>query len=451
MRGMPPLARCAALGLVLGLLLAGCARPGGGANPGAGTIPTPERTVLPNGVVVIAQEHRASDVVALQLWLRTGGRDEAPDELGLSHYLEHMLFKGTPTRPPGAIDALIEGLGGRSNAYTSHDYTHYDLILPAAHARTGVELLADIAVNADFDPEELERERKVVFEEMRQTEDDPDRFLLRRLYELAYAGHPYGRPILGRRADIEALTRAELRRYYEKFYVPRHMVLVVVGPVAPGEVRRLAAATFGQLPDVPAARPPVPPLPPLDRRSRVEVVRPEEHAALGLAWRVAPTNHPDVYAVDLLTYILGDGPSSRLNQAVRERERLVFAIQSGYGAWEKAGLMTVTARLDAANLERAEAAILDVVRRVRAEGVTEAERERALVTAEANYAFDIETAEGLAKTYGQGETTWTLADEVRYLARLRQTSAAEIQAAARKYLGDDSYARVRFVPREARR
>jgi zinc protease len=165
-----------------------------------------------------------------------------------------------------------------------------------------------------------------------------------------------------------------------------------------------------------------------------------------LAWRTAATNEKDVYAVDVLTYILGDGTSSRLNQAVRERERLVFAIESGYGAWEKAGVVTVTSRLDPKNLDRAEAAILEVIRRVRTEGVTEAERQRALITAEASYAFDIETAEGLAKTYGQAETAWTLEDELQYLTRLRQVTSAEIQAVARRYFGDNNYARVRFVP-----
>jgi len=125
---------------------------------------------------------------------------------------------------------------------------------------------------------------------------------------------------------------------------------------------------------------------------------------------------------------------------------LVHAIDAGYGAWEKAGLVSVTARLDPGNLDRAETAIVEVIRRVRAEGVTEAERQRALVTAEASYAFDIETAEGLAKTYGQAETTWTLQDELQYLTRLRQVTAAEIQAVARRYFADDNYARVRFVP-----
>lgn len=424
--------------------LGGCALSGGGA-PSAGAA-GPTREVLPNGVVLITHEHRASEVVALQLWVRVGGRDEAADELGLSHYLEHMLFKGTPTRPPGSIDAFIEGLGGQSNAFTTYDFTHYDVVLPAPHLGAGVELLADIAVNASFVQSELDAERKVVFEEMRLTEDNPDRFMVRRLYELAYRPHPYGRPILGTPELIGALTRERLRAYYRKSYVPANMTLVVVGAVRPADVRRVAEATFGRLTTTGPLRAAGPPPPALDPGRRLEVPRPEQQAYLGLAWRVAPTNEPDVYAVDLLTYILGDGPSSRLNQVLRERERLVFAIEAGYGAWEQAGLVTVIARLDKANLERAEASILEVLKKVRAEGVTEAERQRAIVTAESNYAFDIETAEGLAKTYGQAETTWTLANELAYLSRLRQVTAAEIQAVARKYFADDNYARVRFVP-----
>lgn len=441
--------RALGLALVGLLLLAGCV-PAGRRASGPPAVAPPTREVLPNGVVLIVQEHRGSEVVALQLWMRVGGRDEAPEELGLTHFLEHMIFKGTPARPPGSIDALIEGLGGRSNAFTSYDYTHYDVVVPAEAFRTGIDLLADIAVNATFDTTELERERRVVFEEMRLTEDRPDQFLLRRLYQLAYAPHPYGRPILGAPEIVRELTRERLARYYEKFYVPERMVLVVVGAVRPDEVREAARATFGRLAGAGAPRPPVARLEPLASGRREQVARPERQAHLGLAWRTAAVNSPDVYAVDLLTYILGDSPSSRLNREVRERLRLVHAIDSGYGAWDRAGLVTVTARLDADNLDRAEAAILDVIRQVRAEGVTEAERQRALVTAEASYAFDIETAEGLAKTYGAADITWSLEDELRYLERLRGVTTAEIQRAARTYFRDDNYARVRFVPGEGR-
>src|SRR3989449_3352508 len=220
---------------------------------------TPTREVLPNGVVVIVQEQRASEVVALQLWMRMGGRDEATDELGLAHYIEHMLFKGTPTRPPGAIDTLIEGFGGASNAFTSYDTTHYDFVVPAAHLRAGVELLADLAVNASFPPEEIESEKKVVFEEMNLLEDDPEKFLLRRLYEVAYSPHPYGRPLLGRREFIEKLDREQLRRFYRKHFVPKSMVLVVVGAAEATLARRLLEPTLRRRRPAGAAPAPTPP------------------------------------------------------------------------------------------------------------------------------------------------------------------------------------------------
>jgi len=215
-------------------------------------------------------------------------------------------------------------------------------------------------------------------------------------------------------------------------------------------VRDAVVATFGRLSGSPPPRPPSASPPTLAGGRRDDIRRSEQQAYLGLGWRTAATNEPDVYAVDLLTYILGDSPSSRLSQRLRDQDRLVFAIEAAYGAWERAGLTTVVARLDPANLARAEATILEVIQRVKAEGVTEAERQRAIITAESNYAFDIETAEGLAKTYGQAETTWTLDDEIAYLSRLRKITAAQIQTVARKYFADDNYARVRFLPPASR-
>src|SRR5207247_4980068 len=220
---------------------------------------------------------------------RMGGRDEAAEELGLAHYIEHMLVKGTPTRPPASIDTLIEGFGGTSNAFTSYDTTHYDFVVPTRHLRAGVELLADLAVNARFPPEEIESEKKVVFEEMNLIEDDPEKFLLRRLYEVAYSPHPYGRPLLGRREFIQKLTRDQLAQFYRKHFVPKNMVLVVVGAVEPARVRLLADATFGRIAAAPPAPRAAPAVPALDRTRRADVARAEKQAYLGLAWRTAPT------------------------------------------------------------------------------------------------------------------------------------------------------------------
>jgi predicted Zn-dependent peptidase/DMSO/TMAO reductase YedYZ heme-binding membrane subunit len=432
--------------LLLALLLGGCLATGPG--PTA-TAVAPVRQVLPNGVVLIVQEHRASDLVALQLWVRVGGRDEAPAELGLSHYLEHMLFKGTPTRPPGSIDALLEGVGGTSNAFTSYDYTHYDVVVPADSIAAAAELLADIAVNAAFPPKEIASEKKVVFEEMSLTEDDPERYLERRVTEEVYPRHPYGRPILGTRDLVQKIDRPALEAYYRKHYVPRNMVLVVVGAVTPTGVRELADRTFGKLDGPASARAETAKPPAVAKGRSIDVRRDEQQAYLGLAWQAAPTGDTEIYAVDLLSYILGDGPASRLNQTVREQKRLVTAIESVFVARQLSGLVSVTARLEPGNLQAAEAAVLEVIRRVREQGVTDVERQRALITAESTYAFDIETAEGLARILGQGETTWTLRDELQYLTRLRQVTPEQIRDAARRYLGEDNYVRVRFVPTKA--
>jgi len=432
------------------LLLAGCVTTTTATTPRAPAAATPTRQVLSNGVVLISQEQRASDVVAVQLWLRVGGRDEAPAELGRSHYLEHMLFKGTPTRPPGSIDAELEGLGGNSNAFTSYDFTHFDVVVPSSALRAAAELLADIAVNASFVPAELESEKKVVFEEMNLTEDDPERYLQRRVTEVAYQGHPYGRPILGTRELVRDLTRDTLNAYYKKRYVPANMVVVVVGAVTAAQARAVADETFGRLNGQEPPRPTVLPPKPVTPGTSEDIRRPEQQAYLGLAWHAAPTGNTDIYAVDLLTYILGDGPSSRLNQVLREQRGLVQTIEAQYFTRQLSGLVAVTARLDAKNLDAAEAAVREVLRRVRDEGVTAAERERAIVTAESTYAFDIETAEGLARNYGEAETTWTLQAQVQYLDRLRRVTADQIRAAARTYLGDDNYVRVRFVPEGAR-
>jgi predicted Zn-dependent peptidase len=291
----------------------------------------------------------------------------------------------------------------------------------------------------------------VVFEEMRLLEDDPERFLERRLAETAYDGHPYGRPILGTRPLIEQLTRERLAAYYRKHYVPANMTVVVVGAVGPRQAHRLVSAAFGRLSATPASPVAVPVARAVPQRRTRDVARPEQQAYMGLGWMAPAISGDDVFAVDLLTYILGDSPSSRLNQTVRERERLVYHIESGYSVREKGGLVSVSTRLEPGYLERTEDAIVDVVRRVKADGVTDAERQRALVTAESLYAFDIETAEGLAKAYGQAETTWTLDNELAYLARLGQVSVTDIQSAARRYFDEANYTRVRLVPARAAR
>jgi zinc protease len=400
---------------------------------------------LSNGVRVVIQEHSSSEVVALQLWVKAGGRDETASERGLAHYLEHMLFKGTASRPRGFIDSEVEGVGGRVNAGTSLDYTYYHMVLPARRAIAGIETLADISVNATLDAQALENEKRVVLEEMRFGEDNPSRFLLRQLYAAAFPDHPYGRAVIGQMDVIQRLSREQLLGFYRRYYVPEAFTLVVVGAVRREEVLTAAARVFGRLPRIPSPRLPVP-APASGREGRIEITRPVSHAYLALGWLAPRIDHADTPAVDLVVSILGQSRGSRLAQALRERLGIVNSVSSGYSALEGAGLVSVTAQLDPRNLERAEAAVLAEIERLRTNGVTEAERRRAVTAAEARRAFLTETAEGRAWTLGQAETVWRIEDELAYVDRLRSVTAEQLRAAARRYFDPNRYARVVFVP-----
>jgi zinc protease len=401
--------------------------------------------VLPNGVRVIVQEHRASDVVALQLWVRAGGRDEAANELGLAHYLEHMLFKGTTSRPTGFIDRDVEGVGGRMNAGTSLDYTYYHMVLPVARTDAAIDLLADISVNASLETAVLDAEKRVVLEEMRLSEDNPRRFLARRLHEALFEGHPYGRPVIGTPDLVRGLTRETLLGFYRRLYAPEAFTLVVVGPVVPADVIERARRTFGRFPRGGHAPAPAAVAPAL-RPRQIEMERPGTQAYLGMGWHAPRIDHADVAAVDLLVTILGQTRTSRLTRSLRDELGLVTSVGSGYSALEAAGSVSVTAQTDRASLARVEAEILREIGRLRDQGVTEAERRRAITAAEAQHEFANETAEGRAQALGRAETVWRLADELAYLDRARTVTREQIQAAAQRYLDPARYVRITFLP-----
>jgi zinc protease len=443
----PSIGRCALRVCAIAFLLytlGGCVT--APATPESRGLPAPIREVLPNGMRLIIQEHRAAATVAIHLWAGVGGRDEAVGERGFSHFAEHMLFKGTETRPRGFVESDVEAAGGRTNAGTSNDYTFYYLLLPATRTKAGIALMADMVINSVFDPTELARERDVVFEEVRLNEDNPRSSLGRQLYALLYEGHPYGRSVLGDAGDLRGATQATLRGYYKRHYVPENMALVVVGPVDPAEIRAAAIAAFGAIPRAGYTRHALPVPAPLDGVRTRSVERPERQTQLGLAWLAPPLGHPDMPAVDVLSHILGGSRSSRLNQALREKGRLVSGISGWYGALQGAGAVGVTAQLESGDHEAVERGILAEIRRIQADGVTSEELARSITASEAQREFSRETVEGLALAYGRAETTWTLEAERAYLDRVRAVTGAQVQEAARRYL-TDSYARLAFVPR----
>ncbi|HXJ77505.1 MAG TPA: pitrilysin family protein [Candidatus Methylomirabilis sp.] len=442
---------------VLGLLvMSGCARPAStpemaSAAPRAaasGELSAPVSQVLPNGLRLIVQDHRAGNIVAIYLWIGVGVRYDKPDELGYSHFMEHMLFKGTDKWGPGYIDRSVEGVGGRSNAVTSFDYTTFYLLLPASALDMGVQILSDMAFRSSFVPAEIAREREVILEESRIEQDNPKTASIRQVYHLVFGSNPYGRPVLGTPATLNAATHDRLVAYYKHYYVPENMALVVVGPVEVSAVRAVVDRTFGQMPNTGLKPTPAPVPVPLTETVKQTVERPEQQAVLAMGWDAPRSDDPSGDAVDLLTTILAGTESSRLAKRLRDQEQLVSSITMNYAALMGGGIATLRADLEAKDLEKTEKIILEEIAKIQETGPTEEERQLAVTKFESQHAFDTETSEGLAYAYGIAEMTWTLQAELDYVERLRKITTDQIRDAARRYLSRTAYARLAFVPKK---
>jgi zinc protease len=406
----------------------------------------PVREMLPNGLTLLIQEHRSSDIVAVYLWVGTGVRYEKPDGLGYAHFQEHMLFKGTDTFGPGYIDRTVEGQGGRSNAFTSFDYTTFQIQVPSDGTRKAIELLDAMAFRSTFEPKEIDAERQVIFEEARIETDTPKSAIIRQLYGLVFPNNPYGRPVLGTPETMNAADRTKLKAFNQQYYTPENMVLVVVGPVDPKAIRSMVDETFGKRPRTGYAPPPTPPVTPLKGIVCKTVERPEQQAQFAIGWQAPSLSNPDSFALDLVATILGGTESSRLTKTLRDSERLVSGISVSNSSMQLSGIFYVQAQLEAGDLEKAKARILEELARLEKDGPTEEERQLAVTKAESEHAFAYETSDGIAAAYGITQLTGNLDDELRYVDRLRAVTNEQIRDVARKYLSLTDYACISFVP-----
>ena len=326
----------------------------------SGDLARPVRQVLPNGLRLIVQDHQAADIVAVYLYVGVGVRYERPDQLGYSHFQEHMLFKGTDKWGAGYIDRAVEGVGGRSNATTSFDYTNFYIVAPTEAMETALQTLADMVFRSTFDPKEVAREREVIFEEANIEADNPKSAIIRQLYGLVFAENPYGYPVLGTRPTMSAATSEMLKAYNKLYYTPENMTLVVAGPVEAKAVRALVDRIWGTVPGT--GYKPVPaPAPRQLSGVRRTVERPEQQAQLALGWQAPRADDPSGDAVDLLTTILAGTESARLPRRLRDEERLVSAISMSYSAQMGGGIVSLRAELEAKDLEQVERIILEEI------------------------------------------------------------------------------------------
>ena len=389
---------------------------------------------LPNGLEVVLEENRAAPVVAFQAWVKVGSADEPREQAGIAHFTEHMLFKGTRRRGVGQIAQEVEGAGGEINAWTSYDETAYHLVMASPFFDAGLDILADSLRHSAFDPEELERERQVVLEEIKQGLDDPDRMAAQGLFQTAFDQHPYGRPIIGSSETVRALTRDQLFGFFKERYVASNLTLVVVGDVDAARARAAIEDAFGDMPGGPqlAARPEQP----QQGAPRVRAVaRDVKECQLLAGFRVPAVDHEDIPALDLLAVVLGQGESSRLNlQLVRNRQLATTASAYTF-ANRNPGLFVVGAALTPARLESATRVLLAECVRLGREEVTAEEIAKSKNLLESERVFDKETVQGYARKLGfftaiAGDSRF----EERYFQRLSAVGPTQLRQVAQRYL-----------------
>ncbi|HMH76593.1 MAG TPA: pitrilysin family protein [Candidatus Udaeobacter sp.] len=396
---------------------------------------------LENGLRVLVQDDPRNPIVAVQVFYRVGSRNERPGATGLAHFLEHMMFKGTPTYGRGQISRLIEENGGRENAYTTKDLTSYYTNIAADKLDLVLRIEADRMRHLLLDAAEIDSERKVVMEERRmRSEDDPDGLVSEAMSSLAFVAHPYRWPIIGWMSDIARINRAELRAFYDTYYLPNNAIVVIAGDVRAPAALAMVRRHFAGVPRGPAP-PPVTAVEPPAIDERRLVVRREQAQlpVVNIAWHVPNHTSPDAPALELLSTVLSSGRASRLYQKLVYEKRMVLGAGGDYSYFslDPSLFWFYAAPLPGQAPEVVEQALLAEVERLKQEVVPEEELARARNQIEASFVWQQDSVFSRASALGRFEMlgSWRLFDD--YLPRLRAVTAADLQRVARTYFALD--------------
>ena len=399
--------------------------------------PRLHKTTLDNGLTVLVKETPGTRVATVQLWIKAGSVYEEPHEAGITHLIEHMIFKGTEKRGPGEVAGAIEAMGGRINAYTSYEYTVYHATLSSRHWDAALEVLADAVLHSVFDPEELEKEKPVVLEEIRMRNDRPNLRLYQEIMARAYEVHPYRLPISGSEESVSAISRDHILAYLEKHYHPENFTLLVVGDVRADQVAARAGELMGRLPRSPEP-PPQPPAEPATESPRLFFLADDiKQTHLSLAFPATAFRNPDTAVLDVLTHILAYGETSRLYNRLRNEKGLVYRIDGSAFTPRDPGLLQFTAVLEAGQVTAALEETLTEIFRLKHFPVSDEELNRAKRNLESDFVFNLERVEGQARVLGSFEFLTGDPREEHYIARIRAVSREDILRVASLFLRGD--------------
>lgn len=417
-------------------------------------------TVLENGLTVLIRESHAAPVVSCWAGYRVGGRNERAGVTGISHWVEHMTFKGSPLLAKGDIFRLTARHGGTNNGFTSDDFTIYYETVPSSQLETPLLIESQRMGAAHFDPEETESERPVIIAERQGNENNPHFLLRERMSAAVFQEHPYRWPVIGERADLERMTRDELFQHYRTYYTPGNAVLAIAGDVDAPQTLERVRELFGVIPAA-ASPPPVDVVePPQSEERRVELRRRGANAFMSVAYRTPAVDHPDTYPLIMLDAVLSGGKSvswgssgylgrtARIYRALVETRLAASAGSScRYSLDPHTFSASLTLRPDGSPAE-AEAALLAVLEGVAEQPPSEEELARTLRQAEAQYCYGREgvSSQAFGLTYFHLLTHWS--DQDRHVERLRAVTSEDVARVAATYLRPNNRTVGWFFPTE---
>lgn len=402
---------------------------------------------LANGLQVLVAPSDAADLVTLDVWVGAGTRRETAANNGVAHFMEHLIFKGTPTKKPGEIDAAIENLGGSLNAATSYDWAHFYGTVDSADAPAALAILADALQNAQMRQSDIDAEKPVIISELARDDSSAAGRVGRAYNALEFPDHPYGRPLLGTAAHISSMSRSAILDFYHTYYAPANATVILAGKITPEAGLALAQKDFGGWP----ARA-VPDDKILPEALQVGIreqnlTAQTAHGYLQIGFR-APSvqNKPEAWTMDVLMTLLGQGGNNRLEQHLYRRQKLVRTISTNYLTQRDSGTMSISAEFDPGSYAAVRAAILGEIAALRDAPVSDADLDAAKRTLLASYLFDTQTNSGRANALGFYSRIDSYRYDTEYVGHFESVTAAQVQGVARKYFDLTAYTIVTLLP-----
>jgi zinc protease len=402
---------------------------------------------LTNGQTVVIKEIHSNPIVTIDTWVKTGSMNENDKNNGVSHFLEHLLFKGTKKYKVGEIDKILESKGCHFNAATSKDFTHFYITLPVQNFDLALDLHSDMLLNAQIPEAELNRERKVVQEEIRRSEDSPERKQSDNITKMLFKSHPYKYDTLGTAEIIGNIPRSEILNYYHKWYIPSNMITVVVGDVDTNKVLKAIQERFGTNLAAKSSN--------IQFTREPDIKRPQEIITKGnyntayfdIAFKGVPiSNKKETNALDIAANILGGGRSSRLYQNVKNKQNIVTSISAVNESMKDDSIFVIDANIDPVNVSLAKKAIIEEITKLK-QGITQEELKRAKTQLQRDFLYGSESAENIANTVGYILTIGCNIDYYNnYVENLNKITAEDVKQAVNKYLDTSKMAFSLLLP-----